>query len=79
MRTTLFLYAGTNSRSAAYHPSQELDSMKILVRSVSLAAISLLAVAALAQNGDHWDKTYSITGQATLVLATGDSNLNIPS
>lgn len=58
--------------------------MKILVKSVVFAAVSMLALAAAAptasaQTQDHWDKTYTVAGQPTLVLTTGDSDLKIKS
>jgi len=53
--------------------------MKALTTIASLAAASLLSLTASAQSGNHWDKTYSLSGQPTLVLAVGDSNLNIKS
>jgi len=53
--------------------------MNIIARSASLATVSLFAVAAFAQTDNHWDKTYSVSAQPTLVLTTGDSNLNIKS
>jgi DUF4097 and DUF4098 domain-containing protein YvlB len=53
--------------------------MKILARFASLAVISLFAIPAIAQTEDHWDKTYTISAQPTLVLTTGDANLNIKS
>ncbi len=53
--------------------------MKYLSKTATLAAASFLALTAVARAQDHWDKTYTITGQPTLVLTTGDSNLNIKS
>src|SRR5271170_1150740 len=53
--------------------------MNILARFASLAAISLLAITATAQTDNQWDKTYSVSAQPTLVLTTGDSNLDIKS
>jgi len=53
--------------------------MKFLARTISLAAVAAVAVAASAQTDNHWDKTYTVSGQPTLVLAVGDSNLNIKS
>ena len=53
--------------------------MKVLAQTAAFASLSLFALAASAQTDNHWDKTYTISGQPTLVLATGDSNLNIKS
>jgi DUF4097 and DUF4098 domain-containing protein YvlB len=53
--------------------------MKFLAQTASLAAVALVTLAASAQPDSHWDKAYQLTGQPTLVLATGDSNLNIKS
>src|SRR5277367_3401411 len=53
--------------------------MKFLAQTASLAAVALIALAASAQTGNHWDKSYTISGQPTLTLTTGDSNLTITS
>lgn len=53
--------------------------MHILVKSASFAAVSLFALSALAQTDNHWNKTYALSGQPTLTIATGDSNLTIKS
>jgi hypothetical protein len=53
--------------------------MKILAQAAAIAGLSLLAFAAVAQTGNHWDKTYSVSAQPTLFVAVGDSNLNIRS
>src|SRR5277367_6152420 len=53
--------------------------MKFLAQTASLAAVALIALAASAQTDNHWDKTYTISSQPTLVLTTGDSNLTITS
>ena len=53
--------------------------MHILAKSASLAAVSLLAITTLAQTDNHWDKTYTLYGQPTLTVATGDSSLTIKS
>src|SRR5277367_1312288 len=53
--------------------------MKFLAQTASLAAVALIALAASAQTGNHWDKSYTISGQPTLALTTGDSNLTITS
>jgi DUF4097 and DUF4098 domain-containing protein YvlB len=53
--------------------------MKFLAQTASLAAVGLIALTASAQTDNHWEKTYTVAGQPTLVLATGDSNLTITS
>jgi len=53
--------------------------MKFLTQTASLAAVTLAALTASAQTDNHWDKTYTVSARPTLVLATGDSNLNITS
>jgi len=53
--------------------------MKALQLIASLAVASLLSLTASAQSDNHWDKTYSLSGQPTLALTVGDSNLNIKS
>ncbi|AXC10517.1 hypothetical protein ACPOL_1169 [Acidisarcina polymorpha] len=53
--------------------------MKALVLTVSLAAMTSLALSASAQSEEHWDKTYTVAGQPDLTLKTGDSNLAIKS
>jgi DUF4097 and DUF4098 domain-containing protein YvlB len=52
--------------------------MKILAPA-ALASLALATLAAHAQTDNHWDKTYTVSAQPTLVLATGDSNLTIKS
>ena len=44
-----------------------------------VAAVFFVASAASAQDQNHWDKSYTLSGQPTLVLKTGDSNLNVKS
>jgi len=44
-----------------------------------IAAAAIFTSAAFAQTDNHWDKSYTLSGQPTLVLRTGDSNLNIKS
>jgi DUF4097 and DUF4098 domain-containing protein YvlB len=53
--------------------------MKVLAQTASLAAVALIALTASAQSDNHWDKTYTISGQPSLTLETGDSNLTITS
>lgn len=53
--------------------------MKFLAQTASLSVVAAFTVAAYAQSDNHWDKTYTISGQPTLALATGDSNLTITS
>ncbi len=53
--------------------------MRFLAQTASLAAVALVALTASAQSDNHWDKTYTISAQPTLSLATGDSNLTITS
>jgi DUF4097 and DUF4098 domain-containing protein YvlB len=57
--------------------------MKDLAKSASVAAVSLFAItfvhSASAQSDEHWEKTYAVSGQPTLVLSTDDSDLNIKS
>jgi len=53
--------------------------MKFLAQTASLAAAALIALAASAQSDNHWEKTYTLSGQPTLTVATGDSNLTITS
>ena len=51
--------------------------MKTTAVSLTFSVLALSAVAAIAQSDTAWDKSYSITGQPSLVLSTGDSHLNI--
>jgi DUF4097 and DUF4098 domain-containing protein YvlB len=44
-----------------------------------VAAIVFATSTSFAQTDSHWDKSYTLSGQPTLVLKTGDSNLNIKS
>jgi DUF4097 and DUF4098 domain-containing protein YvlB len=53
--------------------------MKFLAQTASLAAVAVVALTASAQTDNHWDKTYTVSPQPTLVLTTGDSNLTITS
>jgi DUF4097 and DUF4098 domain-containing protein YvlB len=53
--------------------------MKFLAQTASLAAVTAIALTASAQTDNHWDKTYTVSAQPTLSVATGDSNLNITS
>ena len=53
--------------------------MKHFTRSATLPAVLLFALATIARAQDRWDKTYNITGQPTLNIETGDSNLTIKS
>lgn len=53
--------------------------MKALTQAISLAAVAAIALSASAQSENHWDKTYTVSGAPSLVLTTGDSNLNIKS
>src|SRR5271170_1543658 len=53
--------------------------MKFLAQTASLAAVTVIALTASAQTDNHWDKTYTVSPQPTLVLATGDSDLTITS
>jgi len=56
--------------------------MKLFAPVAAIAAVALIPLASSAQTAQtdsHWDKTYSISGEPTLMLKTGDSNLNIKS
>jgi hypothetical protein len=51
--------------------------MKTIASKLALSALLLSAAAASAQSGTTWDKSYSVSGQPSLFLSTGDSHLNI--
>ncbi len=51
--------------------------MKITAVSLAFSAIVLSAAAARAQSDTAWDKSYTVAGQPSLFLGTGDSHLNI--
>jgi DUF4097 and DUF4098 domain-containing protein YvlB len=53
--------------------------MNRLTKSPVFVAATALGLTTAAHAQDHWDKTYTLTGQPTLNLQTGDSNLNIKS
>ena len=53
--------------------------MKTIVLNLALSTMLLSGVAATAQSDTTWDKSYSVSGQPTLFLSTGDSHLNIHS
>jgi putative adhesin len=51
--------------------------MKTIACKLVFSATLLSATAAVAQSDTVWDKSYSVAGQPSLVLSTGDSHLNI--
>ena len=51
--------------------------MKTITLNLALSTLLLSAAAASAQSDRTWDKSYTITGQPSLFLSTGDSQLNI--
>ena len=52
--------------------------MKTIAASLALSTLLLSAAAsASAQSDTTWDKSYSVSGQPSLVLSTDDSHLNI--
>jgi hypothetical protein len=53
--------------------------MRTIVLNLALSALLVSGAAASAQSDTTWDKSYSVSGQPTLFLSTGDSHLNIHS
>jgi Putative adhesin len=51
--------------------------MKTIACKLVFSATLLSASVALAQSDTVWDKSYSVAGQPSLILGTGDSHLNI--
>ncbi len=51
--------------------------MKTIAVNLALSTFLLTAAAASAQSDTTWDKSYSVSGQPSLVLSTDDSHLNI--
>jgi Toastrack DUF4097 len=51
--------------------------MKTIACKLVFSATLLSASVALAQSDTVWDKSYSVAGQPSLILSTGDSHLNI--
>ena len=51
--------------------------MKTTALKLALSTMLLSAAVAAAQNDTMWDKSYSVAGQPSLFLSTGDSHLNI--
>jgi hypothetical protein len=51
--------------------------MKTITLSLALSTLLLSAAAASAQSDTTWDKSYSVSGEPSLFLSTGDSHLNI--
>jgi hypothetical protein len=51
--------------------------MKTTALRLALSTMLLPAAVAAAQSDTMWDKSYSVGGQPSLFLSTGDSNLNI--
>jgi Putative adhesin len=51
--------------------------MKIIALNLTLSTLLLSAGTAAAQSDTTWDKSYTVAGQPSLFLSTGDSHLNI--
>jgi hypothetical protein len=51
--------------------------MKRIALNLALSTLCLSTAVAVAQSDTTWDKSYSVTGEPSLVLSTGDSHLNI--
>ncbi len=51
--------------------------MKTIALNLALSTLCLSTAVAVAQSDTTWDKSYSVTGQPSLYLTTGDSHLNI--
>ncbi|MGH9598116.1 MAG: hypothetical protein ACRD3K_15090, partial [Edaphobacter sp.] len=53
--------------------------MRTIVLNLALSTLLLSGAAATAQSDTTWEKSYTVSGQPTLLLSTGDSQLNIHS
>jgi hypothetical protein len=51
--------------------------MRTITLNLALSTLLLTTAAAVAQSDITWDKSYSVSGQPSLFLSTGDSHLNI--
>ena len=51
--------------------------MKTIALNLALSTLCLSTAVAVAQSDTMWDKSYPVTGQPSLFLATDDSHLNI--
>jgi hypothetical protein len=51
--------------------------MRTITLNLALSTLLLTTTAAVGQSDTTWDKSYSVSGQPSLFLSTGDSHLNI--